>query len=106
MEQTDDGNNFACVYMNDGIFFLRTFGKGKRTSEEIAENEVNISELLGIDNSTMPCQALPDPFITCCWVGMDKVYVALFHSGSMNHYHFIYDIKTKSLIGMNDPTLG
>jgi hypothetical protein len=55
IEQTDDGNNFACVYFNDGVFFLRTFGKGKRTDEEQSANEVNINDLLGIDNSTMPC---------------------------------------------------
>jgi hypothetical protein len=24
----------------------------------------------------------------------------------MTHYHFIYDLVTKSLQGMNDPTLG
>lgn len=106
MEQTDDGNQFACVYMNDGVFFLRTFGKGKRTPEEIAENEVNINDMLGIDASTMPCQDLSDPFITCCWVGMTKVFVSLFHSGSLTHFHFIYDTITKSLIGANDATLG
>lgn len=92
--------------MNDGVFFLRTFGKGKRTPEEIAENEVNINDMLGIDASTMPCQDLSDPFITCCWVGMTKVFVSLFHSGSLTHFHFIYDTITKSLIGANDATLG
>ena len=106
MEQTDDGNQFACVYFNDGVFFLRTFGKEKRTEEEIAANELNINELLNLEASTMPCQDLADPFITCCWVGMDKVYVALFHGGTMTHYHFMWDVNERKLIGMNDVTLG
>ena len=106
IEQTDDGCSFACVYFNDGVFFLRTFGKGKRSQEEQDADEVNINDLLNLDNSTMPCQDLSDPFITCCFVGNDKVFVSLFHGGSMTHYHFIWDTITRSVIGMNDPTLG
>jgi hypothetical protein len=54
----------------------------------------------------MPCGDLSDPFITCCFVGMEKVYVALFHSGTMTHYHFIWDTITRSITGLKDPTLG
>ena len=31
------------MYNNDGIFYLRTFGKVTRTLEEIDENEININ---------------------------------------------------------------
>jgi hypothetical protein len=61
------------------VFYLRNFGKEKRTDQEIADNEVNINELIGLDDYTMPCEDLPDPFIVCCFVGDTKIFVALFH---------------------------
>lgn len=104
IEQNDAGSQFACVYFNDGKFFLRTFGKEKRTEQEIAENEVNINDLIGIDDYTMPCDDLPDPFIVCCFVGDTKVFVALFHGYTQTHYHFIWDLSTRTIIGdtLND----
>jgi len=31
IEQNEIGDSYACVYNNDGIWILRTFGKEKRT---------------------------------------------------------------------------
>jgi hypothetical protein len=78
---------------------LRNFAKEKRSDEEIADNEVNINELIGIDASTMPCEDLPDPFICCCFVGDTKIFVALFHGYTQTHYHFIWDLSTRTIIG-------
>lgn len=97
VEQNFDGSFFACVYFDDGLFRLRTFGKERRSEDEIEENEVKISELLGIDNYTMPNQELDDPFITCCFVSNKLIYVALYHGASTTHYHFLWDIVTKSI---------
>ena len=38
IEQNDAGNQYACVYMDDGIWILRTFEKIDRTQEEIKKN--------------------------------------------------------------------
>lgn len=31
IEQNDEGTGFACIYFDDGLWFLRTFGKKTRT---------------------------------------------------------------------------
>ena len=54
IEQNSKGNYYATVYIDDGKFFLRTFGKTTRTAEEIEENEVNINEMIGLDDYTIP----------------------------------------------------
>jgi hypothetical protein len=41
----------------------------------------------------------PDPFITCTFITDDKLFVNLFHNHSFTHYHFIYDIKSRSVVG-------
>ena len=48
IEQTDDGQKYAAIYNNDGLFFCRTFGKESRSDDEIESNELNINRLLGI----------------------------------------------------------
>jgi hypothetical protein len=54
VEQNSSGEKFAVVFLDDGIFKLRTFGDKTRSSEEIQENEVNLNEMLEINNFTMP----------------------------------------------------
>ena len=40
-----------------------------------------------------------DPFINCAFVGNDKIYVAFFHNYTKTHYHFIWDLVNKKIIG-------
>ena len=68
VEQNNVGDKYAVVYCNNGNFKLRTFGKTQRTIEQIQENEVEINNLLGINDHTMPHEELNDPFINCCFV--------------------------------------
>lgn len=35
VEQNAKGNKYAIAYMDDGLFYIRTFGKTTRTKEEI-----------------------------------------------------------------------
>ena len=35
IELCNDEERYATIYNNDGVFFLRTFGKVNRTDEEI-----------------------------------------------------------------------
>ena len=44
-------------------------------------------------------QSFPDPFITCCFITDDRLFVNLFHNGSMKHYHFIYDTAKRCMEG-------
>ena len=39
------------------------------------------------------------PFITACFVGETKIFVALFHNRSLTHYHFMWDLEKEKLIG-------
>lgn len=82
---------------DDGKFKLRTFGKENRTEEEIQANEVSINELIDINDFTMPNEELSDPFINCCFISDEKIFVALYHGYSMTHYHFVWNLTTKSM---------
>ena len=43
IEQNNVGNKYACVYCNNGVFKMRTFGKEKRSEKEIQDNELDIN---------------------------------------------------------------
>lgn len=91
IEQNSDGTIFAVAYLDDGLFKVRTFGEVTRSTEEIEREELNINEALGINDFTMPINNFPDPFITCCFVTDDIIFVNLFHNKDLCHHHFFYD---------------
>jgi len=99
VEQNSRGDYFAIVYIDDGLFRLRTFGETTRTEEEIEENELDINELLGINNFTIPIYNFPDPFITCTFVDDDWIFVNLFHQDTLTHHHFFFNHKTRVMRG-------
>lgn len=78
---------------------MRTFGKENRSYQEIKENQVDINALLGLNNHTMCIQTFPDPFITCCFVSDTKIFINLFHNATLTHYHFLYDIEVREVVG-------
>lgn len=58
---------------------------------------MKISELIGLDNYTMPNAELDDPFVACCFVSDALIFVALYHGPTRTHYHFLWDTITKSI---------
>ena len=56
VEQTAKGDEHAIAYMDDGKFFVRTFGTTTRTPEEIAEEEFDVNAALGLNAHTMPIE--------------------------------------------------
>ena len=44
-------------------------------------------------------EMFPEPFVTCCWVTDDQVYVDLHYNYTRTHYHLIIDIRNRTLIG-------
>ena len=99
VEQNNCGNCFAIVYLDDGKFKLRTFGKKTRTKKEIDDSEVEFNKLLGINDFTMANTDFPDPFITCCFIDDNRIFVNLFYNYSLTHYHFVWDVKKRQIIG-------
>ena len=91
---------FAISYIDDGEFRLRVFDEKQRASVvEIEANEFNINKELGLDNYTIPFEGFDDPLITCCFVNNDRIFINLFCNYYLMHYHFMYDIKKKEIIG-------
>jgi hypothetical protein len=45
----------------------------------------------------MPIDNFPDPFISCCFVDDDIIFVNLFHNRSCKHHHFFFSISTRKL---------
>lgn len=99
VEQNAAGKIYAVVFLDDGLFKMRTFQKNTRTKQEIAANEVNFNKVLGINDYTMANTDFPDPFITCCFIDDDRIFVNLFHNYSLTHYHFIWNCKTRKVTG-------
>ena len=97
IEQNSDGTRFAVAFLDDGHFKLRTFGSENRTEEEALASELDINKELGLDNHTMPINNFPDPFISCCFVRDDMIFVNLFHNEQRVHYHFMYHTCDKKI---------
>jgi hypothetical protein len=103
VEQNNKGDKFAMVYFNDGLFKLRTFEidseKVTRDEKEIKDNELDINNLLKLNNWTMAISGFPDPYITCCFIDNDRLFIDLFYNYDLTHIHFVYDIKQKKVLG-------
>lgn len=55
--------------------------------------------MFGLDNYTIPNDQFSDPFITCCFISDSQIFVNFYHNHSTTHYHFIWDLKYKCVIG-------
>jgi len=44
-------------------------------------------------------QSFPDPNINMTFINNDTIFVGLFYNYSSKHYHFIYDLKLKTMVG-------
>jgi len=85
--------------MDDGKFRMRIFGKEQRIKKDIRATEIRFNELFGLNSYSMPIDEFPDPFITCCFINDDQIFVNFFHNNNLTHYHFIWDIKNHKVIG-------
>lgn len=81
--------------MDDGKFRLRTFGKVTRDKETIQREEIEFNNVMWFDDYTMPIDEFPDPFITCCFIDDDNIFVNFFYAHTQTHYHFIWDTKRR-----------
>ena len=86
--------------MDNGKFRMRIFGKEQRTKKEIKLQEVKFNEMFGLNNYSMPIDEFPDPFINCCFINDDQIFVNFFHNHNLTHYHLIWNIKTRKVTGM------
>jgi hypothetical protein len=86
-------------FNDDGVFKLRNFGRDSRLEEEVVATEVNFNTLLGLDDWTMCLAGSQDPFIICCFVGDEILFVNLYHTYSHTHYHFFFDIEKREIVG-------
>ena len=92
--QNARGDIYAMVYFNNGNFRLRTFTREERSEEFIRQMEVDINKLLNINDHTMPIQNFPDPFITCCFINDNLIFIQLYYVPTFMHYHFLWDLST------------
>ena len=56
--QNSTGQQFAMVYMDDGKFRMRIFGKEQRKRSQAAKEEIKINEMFGLDDYTMSIDIL------------------------------------------------
>jgi len=83
---------------------LRNFKKETRTKEEIFENEVDINKVLGINDYTMANECFPEPYVTCCFVNVDHVFIDVYYNYKQTHYHFIWDLRLRRMVGKRGKT--
>lgn len=63
------------MYVDDGKFRLRVFGKETREADTIQREEFDINTAIGINDYTMPIQGFADPFCTCSFIDDDRIFV-------------------------------
>lgn len=61
---------------------------------------VNVSEILGIDDESKPITGFWEPLITVSFLPEnDNLLVSCYHRKNMINYCFIYDYKSKQVLG-------
>ena len=108
VEQNSKGDYYHVVYMDDGKFRIRHFGKDsdinvayespcqKADNNANAEGyyfDINKNPLLNMNDFTIPIAGFSDPYITSAFIDNDRIFVSLFHNVELKHYQFIYSIK-------------
>jgi hypothetical protein len=78
--QNSKGNQFAACYNINGEFRMRIFDQEKMTAEKAKRNDINFTELFGLNVFIAPIEEFPEPFMNCCFVEDDKLFVQLFHN--------------------------
>jgi hypothetical protein len=99
LSQNHNATKFALPFNDNGVFKFRSFGRDTRTQEVIEAEEVNFNTLLKLDDWTMCLNGSPDPFITCCFVTDEIVFINLFHTFTKKHYHFFFNIDKREIEG-------
>jgi hypothetical protein len=99
--QNDNATLFATSYIDDGKFFVRYMAKTEkvRSPELIKSSTLDINSLLKLDDWTMIIDGFAEPFVSCCFVGLDTLFVFLFYTPKKTHYHFLYNTKTNQMVG-------
>ena len=99
VDQNATGDFYAIAYYDNGRFRLRTFDENQRSDQnEIEAAELDINTLLWIDEKTMVIDNFPDPFITCCFVNNQQIFVNLHYTYTCTHYSFVYNHVTKETV--------
>ena len=49
----------------------------------------------------MPNNDFADPYITCCFISEDEIFVNFFHNYSKTHCHFVWNHKKRHIRGLN-----
>lgn len=83
--------------MDDGKFFIRTFGREQRDIDSIESNEFDVNKAIKLPDHTMPNDMFSDPFITSEFLTGDDLFVSLFDNKQLVHYHFVYDIQKRTI---------
>ena len=99
VEQSLSGQRFAVVYNNDGVFYLRTFGRITREDVDIQVDEVDLNAIAGLDDHTMCVDSFPDPYAVCCFITDELVFVSVFHNPTLTHCHFVWDSRSRKVVG-------
>lgn len=47
----------------------------------------------------MAITTFPDPFITCCFISDDTLFINLFYTHTLRHYHFFYNFDLDIILG-------
>ena len=106
VEQNSTGDKYATCYIDDGHFKMRVFGKEQRSPDEALRKELDINKELHIDNYTIPIGNFAEPFITCTFITDGLLFVNLFHTKLLTHFHFLYEVKVNRVYGVTKVELG
>jgi len=81
---------------------MRIFKQEEATRENTKRNDINFTELFGLNDYIAPIEEFPEPFITCCFVEDHLIFVQIFHNISLTHYHFYWHTRERRVIAAHD----
>ena len=79
---------FALPYNNKGCMHLLVFDIKSKIVD------FDVMSTFGYTFKAMPIQCLFNPLSACSFISDDKIAYSFFHKKQMNHYHFIFNLKT------------
>jgi len=107
IEQSDDGQQLAICYQDDGEFFVLVLSADGGHEIDL----VRVTDLLHLDKKSKPIEGFWEPMITCCFIPANpqnpklgsSLVICVYHRFERKQYHFSYSVQEKKVI--DEPTV-
>lgn len=90
IEQNDEGTFFCICYQDNGVYWIKIVG-----NDGYDFAHLNVSELIGIDESSTPITGFYEPLINCHVMSDGDIFVSVYHRLEKKAYYFTMNKDTQ-----------